>query len=46
VVLEHAVVGVEHRQDVEPACGPCTIATATARLSVTMGFGASRSSNS
>ena len=47
VVLDHAVVGVERStgRRARPA-GPCTIATATARFSVTIGFGATRSSSS
>ena len=47
VVASHARVGVERCEEVEP--GPrarATMATATAWLSVTIGFGAMRSSSS
>ena len=39
VMAGHPVVGVERRQELEAGLGPRTMATATAWLSVTIGFG-------
>jgi len=38
VVLREARIGVERLEQLEAARGPCTIATATARFKVSMGF--------
>ena len=45
MVLGEPLVAVEGREEVKPARGPCTIATATAWLRVTMGLGVKRSSS-